>query len=126
MIADINNIYIYYSLFIPFKINTLLPKIYLNFISLIKITIIVNDNFDYYKYTNNSSKFCKSYYSMIVEKIPLKFESANYINILLYQKYFDVFSDLIPIKKTFITCAYLSKFVIKLRASKTDLTALYY
>lgn len=68
MIVDINNVYTYYNLFILFKINTLLTKVYQDFILAIEIDIIINDYLDYYRCIDNNSHSYNSYYGMIVEK----------------------------------------------------------
>lgn len=106
--------------------STLLPKIYSKFVLVIKVAIIANNGLDYYEYTDNSSYFCNLCYSMIVEKKILKFGSANCINILPCQKYPDILSDLTLVKEAFIVCAQPILSIIKLRPSKTGLTALYY
>lgn len=54
-----------------FKTVILLIKVYLKFIlaiKAIKIAIIINNNLDYYKYSNISSYFCKFYYNIIIKK----------------------------------------------------------
>lgn len=104
----------------------MLTKVHLEFVSAIKAAAIVDDNHDCCKRTNNSFHVCNTCYSMIVEKSIPKFGSANCINVLPCQKYSDVFSDLTPIKKTFIACIYSVIFVIKLRPSITDSTTSYY
>lgn len=83
-IVDINDVCICYSLFFPFKANTILIKIYLNFVSTIKIIIIVENHLNCYKYKDAIFNFCKSYYKIVIKiKIP-KFEFANCINVLSY------------------------------------------
>lgn len=109
-----------------FGTSTLLTKVHLEFILAIEAAIIVNDYLDYCGHINNSSHFCNIYYSMIVEKKISKFGFANYINVLPYQKYLDVFNDLTLIKEIFITCAYLIISIIKLKSSRTDLTTCYH
>ena len=66
MIADTNNICAYYGLFIPFGTGTLLTKVHSEFVLAIETAIIVDDNLDYCKHTDNSSHFCNNYYAMIV------------------------------------------------------------
>lgn len=68
MIVDINNICIYYSLFILFRTGILLIKVHSVFLLAIKHTIIVDHDFDCCRYTNNDSHFCNTHYNMIVEK----------------------------------------------------------
>lgn len=126
MITDINNICIHCRLFILFKAGILLTKIYPDFVLAIKTIIIVNNDLEYYRYTDNSSYFCKSYYNIIVEKKLPKFRSANYINVLPYQKYLDIFNDLILIKKVFIACTHFVMSIINLRPSKICSTTVYY
>lgn len=65
-----------------FKTSFLLTKIYPEFVFAIKSDVIVEDNFNYYGYTNNSFQFCKSCYSMIILKKISKFEFVNCINVL--------------------------------------------
>lgn len=86
VIVGINNVYAYYDLFILFRVNILLIKIYPDFVIAIKAVIIVNDNLDYCGRIDNSSHFYKFCYDIIVEKMIPKFESINYINILLCPK----------------------------------------
>lgn len=106
VIAYINNVCAYCSLFIPFGTGTLLTKIHPEFVSTIKATIIINDHLDYCGYTDNSFYFYNFWYSMRVTKKILKCRSANCINVLACQKYSDVFNDLTPIKKVFIPWVY--------------------
>lgn len=99
---------------------------YLEFISTIEVAIIVENDFDNYEYTDNSFYFCKSYYNMIVkEKIP-KFGSANYINILPYQKYPNVLNNLTRIKEIFIAFVHPIILIINLRPSNFSFSTLYY
>lgn len=92
----------------------------------IKAIVIVNNNLEYYKHTDNSSHFYNTYYGMIVKKQIPKFESTNYINILPYQKSFDILNDLTLIEKAFIAYAHLVMSIIKLRPSETGSTAFYH
>ncbi len=126
VILDINNVCACCGLFIPFEINTLLTKVHLEFVSAIKAAIIVNDDLDYYKRTDNSSYFYNTCYGMIVEKQIPKFGSTNCINVLPYQKYPDVLSNLTFVKKAFIACAHPIISVIKLKPSGTSLTTSYH
>lgn len=126
VIINTNNIYIYFSLFILFKAGTILIKIYPNFIFVIKTTIIIKDNLDYYKRINIDSHFCKFYYTIVIEKKILKFRFTNYINIQPYLKYSNVFKDLITIKKAIITYTYFIMSMIKLRLKSFSLFTLYY
>lgn len=98
--------------------SILLTKVHLDFKLVIKATVMVNNNLDYYRYINNNFHFCKSYYDMIIKKKIPKFGSANYINVWLCQKYPDVFSDLTFVEKVFIACAHLIISIIKLRRYK--------
>lgn len=125
MIADTNDVCICCDLYILFEANMLLTRVYLKFISTIKTAVIVKDNLNYYKYTDNSSYFYKSCYSIIFEtKIP-KFGSTNYINVSSYQKYSNVFSNLTFVKKVFITCAYPVMSIIQLRPNSFGISVLY-
>lgn len=126
MITDINNVCICYNLFILFRANTLLIKVYSKFVSTIKATVIVDNNSNYCRHTDNSSHFCKSCYSITVKKKIPKFGSAKYINVLPCQKYSDIFNDLTSVKKAFITCTHLVMSVIKLKPSGFRSTVLYY
>lgn len=125
MIVDTNNIYAYSNLFIPFEAGILPIKVYLDFILVLKIAVMVNKNLYYCRCIDNDSHFCKFFYNMIVKKKISKLKFPNYINILPYQKYFDVFNNLTFIKKTFISYAYPIISVIKFRPIKTDSTILY-
>lgn len=102
MIVDTNNVCTYCGLYILFEVKILLTRVHLELIFAIKAAIIIEDDFDYCGYINNGSHFCKSYYGIIIKKKILKFESANCINILAYQKYPNVFTNLILVKKIFI------------------------
>lgn len=104
----------------------MLTKIYSEFISVIEVAIIVKNNLDYCKHIDHNFHFCKSYYSMIVQKKIPKFRFTNYINILFCQKYSDILNNLILIKKIFITCAHLVILIIKLRLSGFSFSILYY
>lgn len=84
MIANTNNVYIYYGLLILFWANILLIKVYLEFISAIKACVILENNIDYWRHIDNGFHLCKSCYSIIVKKKIPQFRSANYINILPY------------------------------------------
>lgn len=68
VIADTNDVYACYSLFIPFGIGILLTKIHLEFVSAMEAAIIVDDDLDYCGHNDNSSHFYNTCYSMIVEK----------------------------------------------------------
>lgn len=82
MITNMNNVCTCYALFIPFRLDTLLTRVYLEFVSTIKAAVIVKNNLDYCRYINNSSHFCKPCYNMIIKKKIAKFEFVNCINIL--------------------------------------------
>lgn len=82
MIANINDIYTYCRLFIPFKTDILLTKVYSEFVLTIKAAVIVDNDLDYCRYIDNSFYFYNTYYGIIVEKQISKFGSANYINVL--------------------------------------------
>lgn len=94
MIVNTNDVYIGYSLFIVIRASTLLFIVQLDFVLAIKAAVIVDDNLNYYGQTNNSFKFCKSYQDMIIKKKIPKFRFVNSINVLLCQKYFNIFSNL--------------------------------
>ena len=126
VIADINNIYAYYSLFILFRISTLFTKVYLKFVLAIEATVIIDNDLNYYKCTNNSSHFCNIYYNIIVKKLIPKLRSANYINVLSCQKYLNNFSDLTLIKDIFIVCIHPVISIIKLRFNRTGLIVFYH
>lgn len=79
MITNINDVCTYYNLFTLFWANTLLTKVYLDFVLAIKVDVMVNNNFNYCGSIDNSFHFCKSCYNMINRKKILKFKSANYI-----------------------------------------------
>lgn len=79
MITNTNNVYIYFNIFILFEVDTLLTRVYLEFVSIIKVAIIVYNYFGYYKYIDNSSHFSKFYYNIIIEKKIPEFGFANYI-----------------------------------------------
>lgn len=63
---------------------------------------------------------------MIIEKKISKFRSAYYIDILSYQKYPNIFSNLIFIKKIIIACTYLVMSIINLRLNEISSIALYH
>ena len=65
---DANDVYTYCGLIIPFGANTLLTKVYLKFLLTKNVVVIVSNEFDCCKYTDNSSHFCKSCYCIIAEK----------------------------------------------------------
>lgn len=109
-----------------FKASIILIKIHFDFISAIQVAIIVKDNLDYYKYLNFSFLFYKSDYTIVVGKKITKFLFTNYIYILFYQKYLNIFHDLIAIKEVVIACAYLIMLIIKFRFSEYNLLILYY
>lgn len=71
----------------------MLTKVYSDFLSAIKVVVIVKDDLDYCGGNNTISHFCKSYYVIVVEKKILKFGFANCINVSLYQKYLNVFNN---------------------------------
>lgn len=104
----------------------MLPKVHPNFVLAIEAINILNNDIDYSKCIDNSSHYCKSCYDMIVEIKISKFGSANCINVLPYQKYPYILSDLIPIKEIFIAYTYLVISVIMLKPSKTGSTTLYH
>lgn len=81
VIANTNNVYVYYNLLIFFVADILLTKIYLKFLLAIKTAIIVNNNLDYYRYINNSSYFCKFCYDIIVKK---KYQNLDLLTILTF------------------------------------------
>ncbi len=126
VIADINDICACCGLFILFVTGTLLIKANPEFVLAIKAAVIVDDDLDNCGRTDNNSHFCNTCYGIIVEKQIPKFGSANCINVLPYQKYPDVFSDLTFVKKLFIACAHPVMSVIKLRPSKTGSTTSYH
>lgn len=99
VIVHSNDVYIYYGLFIPFGTGTLLTKVYPKYLSAIKATVIIDDDFKFCGYTDNSFHFCNTYYYMNIEKQISKFKSANCINVLLCQKYLGILGDLSPIKE---------------------------
>lgn len=119
MVIDTNNVCIYYILYILFRINTLLIKLYPDFILVIKAAIIFDHDLNYCKRTNNNSHFYNTYNVMIVEKQISKFSSANCTTILFYQKYANIFYNLAFIEKVFIAYTYIIISIIKLRLSKT-------
>lgn len=125
MIADRNDICTCCSLYIPLRVSTLLIKVHPEFVSTIKAAVIVGDNLDCCRYTDNGSHFCKSCYGMIFEKNIPKFGSANRINVLSYQKYSNILSNLTLVKKIFIVRTHFVISIIKLRLSGFDFFALY-
>lgn len=126
IIVDTNHIYIYCSLFILFKADTFLIKVYSQFVIVIKAIIIVNISLDYCNHANNSFYCYKFCYNLIVEKKISNFRSANYINILLCQKYSNIFNDQTFVKKVFIAYTHFVISIIKLKPSKNGSTILYY
>lgn len=126
IIIDIRDIYVYCSLFILFGTDTLLIRIYLEFVSIIGAVIISEDNFDCCGYTDNSSYFYKSCYGIIIKKNISKFRSANYINILSCQKYPNTYNNLTLIEKVFIISIYSIILIIKLKPSNFGFFVLYY
>ncbi len=126
VIADTNDVCTCCGLFIPFGTGTLLTKIHPEFVSAIEVAVIVDDDLDYCGRTDNSSHFCNTCYSIIIEKQISKFGSTNYINVLLCQKYPEVLNDLPLIKEAFIACAHSVISVIKLRPSIIGLTTSYH
>ncbi len=123
VIADTNDVCTCCGLFIPFGTGTLMTKVHPEFILAIKVAVIVDNDFDYCGRIDNSSYFYNTCYGMIVEKQKPKFGSGNCINVLSYQKYPNVLSDLTPVKKAFITCTHPVMSIIKLRPSRTGSTA---
>lgn len=124
MIVDIRNICICYNLFIISGTGFLLIRIYPKFVSIIKASFIIENDFDYCRCINTSFQFCKSCYKIIIEKKISKFGSNNYINILICQKYFNILNNLVLVEKAFITCVYPIKLIIKLKLSDFDSFAL--
>lgn len=92
----------------------------------IEATIIVDDNLDCSRRTDNSSHFSNTCYGMIVKKQIPKFGSVNCINVLLCQKYLNIFSDLTLVEEAFIACTYPVMSVTKLKPSGTSSTAFYH
>ncbi len=109
-----------------FGTGTLLTKVHLEFVLAIEAVIIVNNDLNCCGHIDNSSHFCNTYYGMIVKKQIPKFGFANYINVLPYQKYFDVLNDLTLVKETFIARAHPIMSIIKLKPSRTGSTTSYY
>lgn len=126
VIANTNNVCVYCNLFILFRAGKLLTKVHLDFVLAIKTTIKVINNLICYGYNDNSSHLCKFCYSIIIEKKIPKFGFANCINILFYQKYPNVLSNLTLVKETLMAHVQPIMFVIKLRLGKTGSTALYH
>lgn len=81
MITDTNNIRTYCSLFIPFRADTILTKVYLDFIFAIKIAIIVKDDLDYYRYFDSSSHFCKFCCTMLLKK---RYQNLDLLTALIF------------------------------------------
>lgn len=119
MISNKSDVYAYSSWYILFKTGILLTKIYLQFVSTIEVVLIVENNLNYCGPIDNSCHFCKSYYGMIVKEKILIFGFTNYINISLYEKYLDVLSDLIFVKKILTPFVDLVMSIIKLRLSSS-------
>lgn len=109
-----------------FKASIILTRVYLDFEFAIEAAIIITNDFNYCRYINASSHFCKSSYTIIVEKKISEFGSANYINILPCQKYLNIFNDLTAIKQTIIAYAHSIISIIKLRLSTSGFFTLYY
>lgn len=126
MIIDINNICTYYGLFIPFGAGIMMTKIYLDFISLIKVAVIIEDDFDSYGHIVADSHFCKFCYAIVVEKKFLKFRFRNCINISFYHNDPNIFNNLTAIKKAIIACVYPIMSIIKLKPSNSDCFVLYH
>lgn len=63
---------------------------------------------------------------MVIEKNILKFKFANYINILSYPKYSEIFNNITAIEKVIIVCTYYIISIIKLRSSSSSFILLYY
>ncbi len=126
MIADTNDVYVCCDFFISFRYDTLLIKVHPEFVLAIEAAVIVDNDLDCFRCTDNSSHFYNICYSIIVEKQIPKFESANYINVLLCQKYLEVLSDLTLVEEAFITYAYSVMSVIKLKPCQTGSTACYH
>lgn len=126
VIVDTNDVCTCSSVFIPFRTSTLLIKEHSELVSVIKVSVIVDDDLDRYGHTNNNSHFCNFYYNMIIEKKIPKFGSSNCINNLPCEKYPDVSSDLTFVKESFVICAHPLVSVINLRPSITSSTASYH
>lgn len=126
MIADTNNVCACYNFFILFGANIILTRVYSDFVSAIKAAIIVKKDFDCCGRINASSYFCKFCYSIIVKKKILKFGSATCINVLSYQKYFNVLNNLIIIEEAIIIYVYLIISIIKLKLSGSGISILYH
>lgn len=126
MIIDIYDLYVCCDSYILFLTVILLIRIYPEFISFIKIAIIVEENLVYYGPVNNIFHFCKSYYGITVERKISKFRSANYINISLSEKYFDILSDSTFHQNIFISCIHLIVSIIMLRFYSTFSFASYH
>lgn len=126
MIADTNNIYACCDLFILFGADIILTKIHFDFISAIEAAIIVKNNLDCCRYIDIGSYFCKFCYVIVIEKKISKFGSANCINVSSYQKYSNVFNNLIAIEKAIIAYTYPIMLIIKLRSGDFSFFVLYY
>ena len=126
VIANSDNVYTCYDLFILFKTDTILTKIYPDFISAIKTAIIDKDNLKYCRHINAGSHFCNSCFIIVVEKKIIKFGFANYINVFPCQKYSNIFNNLTAIEKLIIAHTPPIMSIIKLRASGSSPFASYY
>lgn len=84
MIADRNNICICCNLFIIFVASSLLIKVYPDFVLTIKATMIINNYFDYCRYTNNGSHFCKKISTIILANQYTILGVVNGINTIIY------------------------------------------
>lgn len=82
VMTDINNICAYCNLFILFETSILLSKVHLKFVLAMEVIVIVNDNLDYYKCSDNDSHFCNFFYGIIIKKKIPKSGFTNYINVL--------------------------------------------
>lgn len=126
VIADTNDVCACCGLLIVFGTGSLLTRLYPEFVSAIKVGVIVEDDLDCCGCTDNGFQFCKSCYGMIIEKKIPKFGSANCINVSPCQKYPDILSDLTPVEEAFIACAHPVMSIIKLRPSGSGSSASYY
>ena len=126
MIADINDICICCGLLIVFGTGSLLTRVQLEFVSAREAGVIVEDDLDCCRCTDNSFQFCKSCYGIIIEKMISRFRLANYINISPYQKYLDILSDLTTVEEAFIARTHLVMSIIKLRPSGSNYSACNY
>lgn len=80
----------------------------------------MKNNFKYYWFINIDFYFSKFFYIIIIEKKILKVKSTNYINILFYYKYFNIFNNLTTFKKIIITYIYFIILIIKLKLNDSS------